>query len=197
MSDWPALLSSRSILTAFQGRVEESLSRFSELSSFTIAISDINWWRDEDEDEPFSLVGLIRQAARILKRVRTSSRPKAVQAQIDVHALAALGCPLSSGARTLEACHALEESLLAFPAFKFQFCWLVPDWRRAGRAEFWSPTIKSAFPKLNQRGLLQLPQSKYNSDPDLAYNELTVSIVTVPPKRALQIPLATRIVCTI
>ena len=195
MSDWPALLSSRSILTAFQERMEESLSRFSELSSFTVVISGSTWWGGQDE--PYSLVGLIRQATRILKRVRTSSRPKAVQAQINVRTLTALGCPLSSGARTLEACHALEESLLAFPAFKFQFCWLVPDWRRAGRAEFWSPTIKSAFPKLNQRGLLQLPQSKYNSDPDLAYNELTVSIVTVPPKRALQIPLATRIVCTI
>ena len=195
MSDSPALLSSHSILTAFQERMEESLSRFSELSSFTVVISGGDWW--EDQDRPFSLVGLIRQATRILKRVRTSSRPKAVQAQINVGALAALGRSLSSGAHTLEACAALEESLLAFPAFKFQFCWLVPDWRRAGRAEFWSPTIRSAFPKLNHRGLLQLPQSKYNSDSDLAYNELTVSIVTVPPKRALQIPLATRIVCTI
>ena len=195
MSDWPALLSSRSILTAFQERMEESLSRFSELSSFTVVISGSTWWGGQDE--PYSLVGLIRQATRILKRVRTSSRPKAVQAQIDVDTLAALGRSLSSSAYTLEACTALEESLLAFPAFKFQFCWLRPDWRRAGRPELWSPTIKSAFPKLNQRCLLPLPHSKQYSNPAPAYNELTVSIVAVPPKRALQIPLAMRLMCPV
>ena len=166
------------------------------LSSLTIDIQSCLLYPWDPHSKYQDVIQDILWVTRILQNFSERKHLRVVRVQFSV-LTSTLGRSLLHDVSSREACTALEESLLAFPAFKFQFCWLVPDWRRAGRAEFWSPTIRSAFPKLNHRGLLQLPQSKYNSDSDLAYNELTVSIVTVPPKRALQIPLATSIMCPV
>ncbi len=113
---------------------------------------------------------------------------RGVWIQFELSTIAALGCPLSRGGLSLEACTALEDALLTFPAFYIQLCWPESDQRRAGRPAFLSSTIASAFPRLNERGLLTLPHS--TSKPDLPdHKELILSV----PKRILQIRSATKV----
>ncbi|KAI1784163.1 WD40-repeat-containing domain protein [Ganoderma leucocontextum] len=143
-------------------RLEEATRRFSELSSLTLIVWCIDWW--EEPNDPQSAVQYVRSSTRILKHVGRA-RLRDVRVEFELQPIASLGCSLSEGGSSLEACTALEESLLTFPASQVQFH--GPEFyrrRRAGRPEFWSPTITSAFPKLNERGLLTFPCTR-PSDP--------------------------------
>ena len=71
---------------------------------------------------------------------------------VKIETMAALGCCISCGDRSLEACKALEDALLTFPSCRIALRNTIVD-RRAGRAQFWSKTINGAFPKLKERGL--------------------------------------------
>ena len=131
-------------------------------------IEIINVWEDPNSSE--SVMQRIRRATRTLELVRRAQLSMTdVRVQFKLWAVAELGCSLSpGGGPTLEACQALEASLLSFPpkvACNLRFHGAPEDGgqfyrRRAGRPEFWSPTITSAFPKLNQRGFLTLPCSR-------------------------------------
>lgn len=151
------------------------MDRLPKLSSIVLIIpigyeDAIDVWGYSDTSQP--AVEYVRCATSILDRVRRAQPLTDVRVRFHLRAFAELGCRLSSGAGrggiTLEARQSLEASLLAFPeevAYSIQF-YQEPErsgrssMRRAGRAEFWSPTITSAFPNLNQRGLLNFPCSR-------------------------------------
>ncbi len=142
-------------------RLEESMSQLSELSSLTLVIvlqSSQEWSYHGSHRSP---IQFIRWTTRLLKHVPERARLKgSVRVKFELATIAVLGCPLSLGGPSLEACTALEDAILTLPACDIQFCWSKDHWRRAGRPVFWSLTITSAFPKLNQRGLLTLPHCK-------------------------------------
>ena len=78
-----------------------------------------------------------------------------VRVEFKADPLAILGTHISGAGASLEACKQLDEALLTFPKSAV----LVHDPvhnRRTGRAKFWSPIIRRAFPRMDERGLLIL-----------------------------------------
>ena len=147
-------------------RLDEAIHQLSQLASLTLVIpcdGGIMTW--EHHERPGSPVQRTRWATRVLESIR-GTQLKDVWVQFKLRTIASLGQALSCVDSTapVEACQALEASLLAFPqtAWNIQFHWHAASWRRAQRPEFWSPSIAGAFPKLNARGLLTLLHSKSN-----------------------------------
>ena len=144
------------ILTSFPERLEEWIGVLSTLSSITLRILlTKNHWLSHDDTE--SIIEYIRCGTKILERFRGRKNLRDARVQFELPSISALGCPLSRGGSSLEACAALEELLLAFPASNVQFQY---SQHRAGRREFWYPVVKSAFPQLNAQGRLILPKSR-------------------------------------
>ncbi|KAI1783249.1 WD40 repeat-like protein [Ganoderma leucocontextum] len=137
-------------------RLAPLMSGLSQLSSLTVVIPSmaISW---EDEGD---LLRHICLAARIVESVK-SVCAQDVRVEFKLDPIASLGCCLSSGGRSLEACKALEEALLTFfrPRILFHDAVTV---RRTGRWDFWSATMKRAFPRLSERGFLSFPDPKSN-----------------------------------
>ncbi len=162
------------------------MSRLSELSTLALIIV----FRDDNLGDPWSQIPpILESTTRLLEHVPRRTRMREVWMQFELPTIATLGGLLSRGGPSWrEACTALEDALLLFPsALDVQFRWSEYHRRRAGRPAFWSPTISSAFPKLNKQGFLTLPHSKSKLDlPDR--KELITSI----PKHTLQTHLATK-----
>ena len=76
-----------------------------------------------------------------------------VRVEFKADPLANLRGPISEASASLEACKQLETALLTFSKAAVLVHDSVYD-RRAGRAKFWSPIIRRAFPMLDDRGLL-------------------------------------------
>ena len=79
-----------------------------------------------------------------------------VRVEFKADSLARLGARISEVSASLKACKQLETALLTFS----KAAALVHDpvyYRRVGRAKFWSPIIRRAFPRLADRGLLTTP----------------------------------------
>ena len=74
--------------------------------------------------------------------------------------VASLGTHLSSGGALLEACKALEETLLTFPLSDIILHVNSFDGGRVGRTGFWSSAIEHAFPIVHERGLMSVIHSK-------------------------------------
>ena len=134
-------------------RLEIAMSQLSHLSSLTLCIpsygnSYIPW---EHTDNDPGIAHDMRLATRILKCVRRD-RLREVGVDVEMEPIAALGCCLSCGDRSSEACRALEDALMTFPSYSIVLRDTIVD-RRAGRAQFWSEIINGAFPRLKERGL--------------------------------------------
>ncbi|PIL23289.1 transporter [Ganoderma sinense ZZ0214-1] len=155
------------------GRLETLVRPLSQLSSlgFVIPSGGISW--DDDVGEGF--LRDIGFATRIIKTVN-SVGAQAMRVDFNPDPVASLGCRLSSGPQSLDVCAALEEALLTFPRPRV----LAHDAvyaRRTGRVEFWSATIKRAFPRLSERGFISFPES-HSGTPDTAGHEATVKCLT-------------------
>ncbi|KAI1782619.1 WD40-repeat-containing domain protein [Ganoderma leucocontextum] len=135
-------------------RLAPLMSRLSQLSSLTVVIPSaaISW---EDEGD---LLRHIRFAARIVGSVK-SVCAQDVRVEFKPDPIASLGCSLSSSVGSLEASRALDEALLTFPRPRIVFHDPV-TMRRTGRWDFWSATIRRAFPRLSERGFLSFPDPK-------------------------------------
>ena len=134
----------------------------SDLSSLTFVI----FWDEEDNggrsDPSRHGVQDMRRVVGILERIdRTRLSNVTVWVQYDLLTIAHLGSSVSNNdGASLEVCKALEDALLTFKACDVQIRRSSPEGCRAGRVEFWSPAITSAFPRLHGRGLLSLPHSE-------------------------------------
>ena len=137
------------------------MSQLSHLSSLRLGILAygsycISW---EHTDNDLSITHDMRLATKILKYVRREHL-RDVCVDFELEAVAVLGCYLSCGDRSAEACKALEDTLLTFSSCRIVLGDLVKT-RRAGRAQFWSKTINGGFPRLKERGLFNFtPRGK-------------------------------------
>ncbi len=137
-------------------------SSLSQLSSLTLVLPKCATMTGERHALDRAVYQAIHCATRILERIERAHL-RDVRIIFQVAPIGRLGFCLSPAgtSREREACTALEDALLAFPLC----CVLVLQGfrisRRAGRVEFWAPTIKRAFPKLTERGLLMFPSSKF------------------------------------
>ena len=134
-------------------RLERAMGQLSHLSSLTLGIPAygdcyVPW---EHTDTRPGMAHDMRLATKILECVRRD-RLREVGVDVEMEPIAALGCCLSCGNRSSKACKALEDALLTFPSCRIILRDTIVD-RRAGRAQFWSETINSAFPRLKERGL--------------------------------------------
>ena len=107
----------------------------------------------------------------------------------DLQTMSTIGCPVSRGGSSLEACTALEELLLPFPNSNIQF---QRGHDQDRRVEFWSPVVKSAFPRLDEQGRLTFLQSKSNLI-HLCHRQLTVETFLPKPPFQVYTSLATNI----
>ena len=138
-------------MTFLLGRPEGQLVRLLGLSTLTLIIPCLGiFWSDHNAGG--GILREIRCATRILEAVH-GVHTQEVRVEFRPDSIASLGCCLSSGPGALEACGALEEVLLAFP-FCRVLCHEPTTVHRANRAEFWWPSIKRAFPRLDERGFL-------------------------------------------
>ena len=96
----------------------------------------------------------IHFATTILEHVNRD-RLMNVRVEFKADLLAKLGARISEASASLEACKQLDEALLTFPNAAVLVRDPIYNWR-AGRAKFWSPIIRRAFPRLDERGLLTL-----------------------------------------
>ena len=156
MSHLLASIHRGSILTSFTERLEEWIDVLSMLSSITLGILFTGHpWLSHDDTE--NIIEYIRWGTKILERFRGRKHLRDARVQFELSSISVAGYPLSRGGSSLEACAALEELLLTFPASNVQFQY---SQHRAGRREFWYPVVKSAFPQLNAQGRLILPKSR-------------------------------------
>ena len=139
-------------LNIVSDKLEKSMSWLARLSSLTLV-----FWMpliQSGNVEYFSKCLL--SVIKILESVKRTGL-KNVQLEFKTDPIATLGSLLSGPDPPLKTCQLLEKALLALPKSRTGI--LVCDGngcRRVGRATFWSPIIKDAFPTLNQRGLLSL-----------------------------------------
>ena len=145
-------------------RLEIAMSQLSHLSSLTLGIPAyghcyVTW---ESADIHPGIAHDMRLATKILKCVRREHLTD-VSVHLALEPVAALGCCLSCGDRSSKTCKALEDALMTFPSCSIVLCDTIRT-RRAGRAQFWSETINSAFPRLKERGLFNFtPRGKQSS----------------------------------
>ena len=129
-------------------QLEQLPTQLPPLSSLVLVISDpLTDMKDE-------FAHLIRFAITILEHIKRDHLTD-VRVEFTADPLANLGACISGASPSLEACKRLDEALLTFPNVAV----LVHDpmhKRRAGRAKLWSPIIRRAFPRLDERGLLTL-----------------------------------------
>lgn len=125
----------------------------SQLSSLILQVTFLN---NNDDNVP----KVLQSCARIVegsKRIHLQH----VRVEFKSFTLSIFGSRLSFPGPSLDACKRLEEALLALPNSESRI--LVHDSmenRRTGRCQFWSGTIKRAFPRLNKRGSLTFVSSK-------------------------------------
>ena len=154
------------VLIALLERIEESLNRYPlQLSSLYIVIPCQSLHAEEYYAVTcgdWSILRYMRHATRVFERI-PRARLQDVQVEFELASIASLGTCLSWGDSS-EACEALEEVLLTFPSYRI-LC-QAPVFRCiAGRADFWSPTIKQAFWRTEKRGLLVIPHSELKLNP--------------------------------
>ena len=129
------------------------MKRLSRLSSLTLMFCE---W-DDDERKSVQIRDFpddIRSATRFLEHVRRTSLTE-VRVEFEVDPIASLGSRLSGPEAPLEACGLLEKALLTFPNSRITVSDGKTYWR-AGRPTLWSPVIRHAFPKMDEKGLLHL-----------------------------------------
>ena len=137
-------------LTCLLELLQQLVARLTSLCSLALVIIPDNNFGFHVREEGFSRA--IRSATTILERVNRGSLTD-VRVEFKADPLAQLGARLSGASAPLEACQQLEAALLTFPNAPL----LVRDPvrnRRAGRAKLWSPFIRRAFPRLDDRGLV-------------------------------------------
>ena len=137
-------------LTCLLELLQQLVARLTSLCSLALVIIPDNNFGFHVREEGFSRA--IRSATTILERVNRGSLTD-VRVEFKADPLAQLGARLSGASAPLEACQQLEAALLTFPNAPL----LVHDPvrnRRAGRAKLWSPFIRRAFPRLDDRGLV-------------------------------------------
>lgn len=89
----------------------------------------------------------------------SSSHLRDVRVEIHLRSIAEFGSHASHPGPFSEACNRLEEALLGIrnPHILVHASELEPNVsQRAGRFQFWSLAIERTFPRLNERGLLQI-----------------------------------------
>ena len=132
-------------------RLEKAVGQLSQVTSLTL-VSSCGRLPSADSDITSTISQDIRRAIQVLDCI-SRARLGNVQVEFELHRIANLGRSLSWGGPALEACGALEDLLLTFP-----YCRIILHVLAAGsrmeRLEFWSPTIKRAFPKLNEHKLI-------------------------------------------
>ena len=133
-------------------QLEQSLTQLPPLSSLVLVIS---LHRNVVDTGGPSAMMTIRFATMILKHVNRDHLTD-VRVEFKADTLAVLGALLSKAGALLDACKQLDEALLTFPKAPVLVCDPMYNWR-AGRAKFWSPIIRRAFPRLDERGLLTTP----------------------------------------
>ena len=129
-------------------RLNTSMRSLSRLASLTLVAFNVN----------NRFPKLIHNCADIVESVDRICL-KDVQVEFRLAYIAEVGRCVFHPGPSLETCKRLEEGLLAIPNSRI----LVHDralvHTRRGRVKFWSPFIKRAFPRMNERGLLRLPAS--------------------------------------
>ena len=133
------------------GQFEQLLTQLPPLSSLVLVISLA---REFGITKDYVKLAIICSATRILEHVNRDHLTD-VRVEFKANPLAYLGTHISTAGTALEACKQLEIALLTFPKPAVLVHDAVHD-RRAGRAKFWSPFIRRAFPGLDDRGLLTL-----------------------------------------
>ena len=172
-----------SVLTAFPERLEECIGQLSMLSSISLVLPMVDVFPWFSQHTPGSVEHHIKRATKILKHFRGGGRPRNVTIKFMLATISTLGCAFSRGDSSMDPCEALEELLLTLPASNVQVH-VDRSGCGAGRADFWSPVIKSAFPKLDEQGHLTFLQSKSNVI-HLYHCQLTVNnLLPKPPLRA-------------
>ncbi|KAI1785959.1 quinon protein alcohol dehydrogenase-like superfamily [Ganoderma leucocontextum] len=144
----------------FSERLEKSMGGLSQLLSLTVVISCPDYILWGYDDVGWDLSQDIRRVTSILERV---SRPRLCDARAEfvLDRIAGLVSSLSRDDVLLEACKSLEEALLTFHRCRIVF--QESTFRRAaGRAEFWTPIIRRAFPRLDKRGFLTVPSIAFH-----------------------------------
>ena len=131
---------------------EQLLTQLPPLSSLVLVISLLGGHITMVDDDNLSTT--IHFATTILEHVNRDHLMN-VRVEFRAYPLAKLGAPLSEASALLKACKQLETALLTFSKAPLLVHDPVYD-RRAGRAKFWSPIIRSAFSRLDERGLLTL-----------------------------------------
>ena len=132
---------------------EQLLTQLPPLSSLVLVISLLERLIIMVNDDQFSTT--IPFATTILEHVNRDHLMN-VRVEFKADSLARLGARISEASALLKACKQLETALLTFSKAPL----LVHDpvyYRRVGRAKFWSPIIRRAFPRLADRGLLTTP----------------------------------------
>ncbi|KAI1789253.1 quinon protein alcohol dehydrogenase-like superfamily [Ganoderma leucocontextum] len=157
-------------------RLEKATNQtsLSQLSSLTLVIPQCMSMLAEPQNLDRVVSQAIRGATKILERVERAHL-RDVRVVFEVTSIGRLGFCLSPAGTSWEACRALEDALLAFP-----LCRILlqdsPRKRRAGRKEFWAPTIRRAFPRLSERGALTFPRPRVGA-PELPGHEFRVECV--------------------
>ena len=132
-------------------RLEKSLGQLSQLAALTLVIP-CGRLLLEDQDAGSIISQDIGCATKILESV-PCTRLGEVRMEFEQSHLATLGRCLFWGGAPLEMCNVLEDALLSFPLCGIVFHHPVAS-QRTGRAKFWSPIVRSAFPRLDERRLL-------------------------------------------
>ncbi len=152
----PSALLSSNDLTTLIDRLEILARHLSQLSSLQLVITG-EWWRSDPD-----ILQAICYTTRILEHVERA-RLSDVRVEFDLNAIANLGCCIFKDGPSLETCRSLEDALLNFKAPGRIIARPSVRYVRAGRTQFWFPTVKRAFPRLGERGLLTLMWSKSDS----------------------------------
>ena len=130
---------------------EQLLTQLPPLSSLVLVISLRERLIMVNDDQLSTTTHL---ATTILEHVNRD-RLMHVRVEFKADPLANLRVPISEANTSLDACKQLETALLTFSNAAVLVHDPV-DNRRVGRAKFWSPIIRRAFPRLDDRGLLTL-----------------------------------------
>ena len=130
---------------------KQLLTQLLLLSSLVLVIDLLEGLTMVDDD---NLSTTIHFATTILEHVNRDHLMD-IRVEFKASPLAVLGAPLSEASASLDACKQLETALLTCHNGAVLVHEPMQN-RRTGRAKFWSPIIRRAFPRLDDRGLLTL-----------------------------------------
>ena len=151
---YPLDLFPSSHLTATSlARLGGQISRLSQLPSLRLMINNhVGSIYNTDR-----LLQVMHYTTRVLKHI-DKTRLSDVEVEFNnLDGIGIVGRHIFEGGPVLESCRALEEVLLAFNTpGRILFGRLEGGDHRVARAQFWSPTIKRAFSRLSEQGLLTL-----------------------------------------